>query len=112
MEISLFVQARFSWSLTIKLLYPIALDSSLFLLDMSSLAFATRKPWFVSENRIPIAFLSDYLLLENAALGWGDPQKCREKVTPLFFSILSTASLKYYRELLNKQKSVYIPKAL
>lgn len=112
MEISLFVQAQFSWSLTIKLLYPIALESSLFLLDMSSLAFATRKTWLVSESRIPIAFLSDYLLLENIALGWEDPHKGREKVIPLFFSILSTASLKYYRELLNKQKSVYILKAL
>ena len=80
MEISLFVQAQFSWSLTIKLLYPIALESSLFLLDMSSLAFATRKTWLVSESRIPIAFLSDYLLLENTALGWEDPHKGREKV--------------------------------
>ena len=69
MEISLFVQAWFTWSLTIKLLYPYTLDSSLFLLDLSYLGFATRNTWLVSENRIPIAFPSDYLLLENTALG-------------------------------------------
>ena len=113
MEISLFVQAWFTWSLTIKLLYPTTLDSSLFLLDLSYLAFATRNTWLVSENRIPIAFLSDYLLVENTALGGKILRKVEKSNSfVLFYINFPLHPWEYYRELLNKQKSVYIPKAL